>query len=522
MSLSERILQLNGQIGATVDRALTELRQEMSQRLRASSEEIQRRLDELSPSLPDSFLSHEDFAHSERELGTNARRGAQRDLRDGIAAIDRARSQAEILTALLKESVRYASRSAVLLLRGGEVRGWGSEGFGEAEAAIRSLTLTPQDGGWGQLIQGQGAVRLTAGDCAELCSRVESPLPRDGVLVPLVLRDRVAAALYADRVGDGELAAEALQILAYVAAQAIETLPFRERASTPTLTLSGEAAEDDGSAQSSATPQAQEPVQKTPEPEPAPAPEPSYAAPEPAEQDVAAAADEQPPAAPLAVDADEYEPPAAASGWDAAPRQTEQLSTASIAEAAVAAPEAIEEPAPRYPRSVEPEPTTPVRIPDISPDATVLLQRSALQQAAEAAPAPPPPQPLRAVPVPEEPVQAPAATGTPEVRPPSGVDGPGWAFATTRVPVSPSDETMHEEARRLARLLVSEIKLYNEEQVEEGRRNRDVYERLKEDIDRSRQMYDERVDPKILRSTDYFYQELVRILAAGDSRALGI
>jgi len=75
---------------------------------------------------------------------------------------------------------------------------------------------------------------------------------------------------------------------------------------------------------------------------------------------------------------------------------------------------------------------------------------------------------------------------------------------------------------RLARLLVSEIKLYNEDQVEEGRRNRDVYERLKEDIDRSRQMYEERVEPRVWKSTDYFYQELVRILAAGDSRALGI
>ena len=103
-----------------------------------------------------------------------------------------------------------------------------------------------------------------------------------------------------------------------------------------------------------------------------------------------------------------------------------------------------------------------------------------------------------------------------------GVQGPGWAFATTRVPVSPDDETLHEEARRLARLLVSEIKLYNEEQVDEGRRNRDLYERLKEDIDRSRQMYEERVEPRVLKSTDYFYQELVRILAAGDARALGI
>jgi hypothetical protein len=151
----------------------------------------------------------------------------------------------------------------------------------------------------------------------------------------------------------------------------------------------------------------------------------------------------------------------------------------------------------------------------------VLLQRSSFQSAEPAAPAAPP---LRPVPVPEEPAAATLdrAPGTPEVRPPSGVDGPGWAFATTRVPVSPDNQALHEEARRLARLLVSEIKLYNEEQVEEGRRNRDIYERLREDIDRSRQMYDERVDPQILRSTDYFYQELVRILAAGDSKALGI
>jgi hypothetical protein len=233
----------------------------------------------------------------------------------------------------------------------------------------------------------------------------------------------------------------------------------------------------------------------------------------------------------------EPEPVAAEpAAWEA-PRYTEELPVAAVTAAAGMMPvaednplstqrSAVEAEAPRYPRSVEPEPA-PARVPDASPEATVLLQRSALQQAAEpAAVEAPPAQPLRPVPVPpaEEPMSAgtAGAAGTPEVRPPSGVDGPGWAFATTRVPVSPSDETMHEEARRLARLLVSEIKLYNEEQVEEGRRNRDVYERLKEDIDRSRQMYDERVDPRILRSTDYFYQELVRILAAGDSRALGI
>jgi hypothetical protein len=70
--------------------------------------------------------------------------------------------------------------------------------------------------------------------------------------------------------------------------------------------------------------------------------------------------------------------------------------------------------------------------------------------------------------------------------------------------------------------LISEIKLYNEEQVLEGRRNRDLYHRLKEDIDRSRQIYEERIDPGVRSGSDYFHQELVRSLAGGDPRALGI
>ena len=79
----------------------------------------------------------------------------------------------------------------------------------------------------------------------------------------------------------------------------------------------------------------------------------------------------------------------------------------------------------------------------------------------------------------------------------------------------------HDEARRFARLLVSEIKLYNEAKVEQGRKSRDLYERLKEDIDRSRQMYDERISEDVRKASNYFYDELVRILAGGDAGALG-
>jgi len=80
---------------------------------------------------------------------------------------------------------------------------------------------------------------------------------------------------------------------------------------------------------------------------------------------------------------------------------------------------------------------------------------------------------------------------------------------------------MHNDARRFARLLVSEIKLYNEQKVVEGRANRDLYDRLREDIDRSRQMYDKRVTPEVSTKVDYFYDELVNTLAEGDAAKLG-
>ena len=84
------------------------------------------------------------------------------------------------------------------------------------------------------------------------------------------------------------------------------------------------------------------------------------------------------------------------------------------------------------------------------------------------------------------------------------------------------DAKKHDEARRFARLLVSEIKLYNEPKVDAGRKNKDLYERLKEDIDRSRQMYDERIGEDVRTKSNYFYDELVRILADGHAEVLGM
>jgi hypothetical protein len=85
----------------------------------------------------------------------------------------------------------------------------------------------------------------------------------------------------------------------------------------------------------------------------------------------------------------------------------------------------------------------------------------------------------------------------------------------------PEEEKLHSDAKRFARLLVSEIKLYNEHHVVEGRENRDLYLRLKRDIDRSREMYEKRVSPTVSRRIDYFHDEIIRILGDNDPSTLG-
>ena len=74
-----------------------------------------------------------------------------------------------------------------------------------------------------------------------------------------------------------------------------------------------------------------------------------------------------------------------------------------------------------------------------------------------------------------------------------------------------------QEARLFARFLVSEIKLYNSDLVAQGARDGSVSQLLKKEIERARSMYDSKVPVAIREVHDYFYEELVRILAGGNS-----
>jgi hypothetical protein len=87
--------------------------------------------------------------------------------------------------------------------------------------------------------------------------------------------------------------------------------------------------------------------------------------------------------------------------------------------------------------------------------------------------------------------------------------------------LSAEDADTHRKAQRFARLLVDEIKLYNQAKVAEGRRNKDLYDRLKEDIEKSRGTFQKRYGGTVAASVDYFQQELLRSLAEDDVSIMG-
>ena len=122
----------------------------------------------------------------------------------------------------------------------------------------------------------------------------------------------------------------------------------------------------------------------------------------------------------------------------------------------------------------------------------------------------------------EEPASAWSITPPVEVAPEPAPRRRYGQDAELPVEVSGDEERrLHNDARRFARLLISEIKLYNEQKVAEGRSEHDLYDRLREYIDRSREMYDKRVKAEVAARYDYFHGELVNTLAEGDPAKLG-
>jgi chaperonin cofactor prefoldin len=124
--------------------------------------------------------------------------------------------------------------------------------------------------------------------------------------------------------------------------------------------------------------------------------------------------------------------------------------------------------------------------------------------------------PVREAVPPPPPAGQPAVVPEAVVAPPPA---PAVGFDISQL--SEADQKVHRDAKRFAKLLISEIELYNKTKVTEGRKSGDLYKRLKSDIDRSRQTYEKRFGKTVTKQYDYFHEELVRTLAGNESSLLG-
>lgn len=167
------------------------------------------------------------------------------------------------------------------------------------------------------------------------------------------------------------------------------------------------------------------------------------------------------------------------------------------------------------------------------------LRKQAAQREMEVAPAvterPPAPAPVQTVSSFSDPFAGHAprhvAKTEPEPEPAAEVVEVAAAAASASAAAAPAadpfaglsaeDADTHRKAQRFARLLVDEIKLYNQAKVNDGRRNKDLYDRLKEDIEKSRATFQKRYGNTAAASGDYFQREVVRSLAEDDMSVMG-
>jgi hypothetical protein len=82
-------------------------------------------------------------------------------------------------------------------------------------------------------------------------------------------------------------------------------------------------------------------------------------------------------------------------------------------------------------------------------------------------------------------------------------------------PATEASEALINEAKRIARLVISEIKLYNQDKIAKAKTRREVLDLLKNDLIKGKQHYNTRIASKLPVGPDYFMETVKDILLAG-------
>jgi hypothetical protein len=319
------------------------------------------------------------------------------DLLKAISAIHAGSSQKEILRALLDHAIHYCGRAALFVIKAGAATGWQGRGFGDRSGdhdSIKDLALDVNTGFAARAMQSRMALSGPASEMdPQFISRFKPPWDDSAMVLPLVLKEKIAALVYTDAGLEAgrKIDAAALEVLVMATSAWLEVISLRKQAQKEGVVEA--VVEKTG---------AQPPVQSVS----------SFSDPFAAHQ----------------------------------PKHVEAVPAALAVEEA----------------------------------GSVVVAEPMAAAAAAAAPG-----------------------GDPIAQ------------------MTPGESDIHRKAQRFARLLVDEIKLYNQAKVVEGRKHKDLYDRLKEDIEKSRGTYKKRYGNTAAASTDYFSQELIRSLAEDDSSIMG-
>ncbi len=151
-------------------------------------------------------------------------------LNAAAASIHESGSQAEILRHLLEGEARFAGRVALFVVKGSAINGWQGIGFEDNEA-IKTVNVNAGSG----LVEKAIQARNPAGGSAQefdagFINSMKAPADDQCLVLPLVVKDKVAAVIYADAgtVPGGTLDASGLQALTRFAAIWLELAALRK------------------------------------------------------------------------------------------------------------------------------------------------------------------------------------------------------------------------------------------------------------------------------------------------------
>ena len=170
--------------------------------------------------------------------------GGSANLLKAISSIHSGTTQKEILRALLDNAVRYSGRGALFVVKAGAATGWQGRGFTkDGEDTIKDFALNVSSGAPEQALRSRMPFSGATSEIdPEFISRFGRPADDQVLVLPLLLKEKVAALVYSDAGTDpgGKMDTAALELLVRATSAWLEVASLRKQAQKEETAEAGE------------------------------------------------------------------------------------------------------------------------------------------------------------------------------------------------------------------------------------------------------------------------------------------